>query len=430
MILAGGRGTRLAARFGDIPKPLVPVAGRPVLEHQLASLRASGIHDVTLVVGHLAGHIVEHFGRGERHGMRIDYHLEDRPLGTAGALGSLRDDLGGPTVVMYGDVMLDMDFTALLDFHAGHGGAVTLVAHPNDHPYDSDVLVLDSQDRVTGLLPKREPRAGWYANRVNAGVFVLEPRALAGLVPGRAADLERDVVRPAIPHRTVYAYLTAEYLKDMGTPERHAQVSAAAEAGLIAARHRARPQRAVFFDRDGTLNEYAGLLHDIDELRLAGGAAEAVAAVNHAGWLAVVVTNQPVVARGLCTAVELAAIHAKLETLLGERNAYVDAIYACPHHPDRGYPGEVTELKVACACRKPGTALIDRAAARHHIDLSSSYLVGDGSCDVQAGRAAGMRTVLLDTGEGGRDGRCPGAEPDLRASTVSDAVAMILKGAE
>jgi D,D-heptose 1,7-bisphosphate phosphatase len=428
VILAGGRGTRLAARFGDLPKPLVPVAGRPVLEHQIASLRAGGIRDVTLVVGHLADRIVGHFGDGAGHGVRITYHREERPLGTAGALGLLRGDLDERTVVLYGDVVLDMDFAELLAFHGGHGGAVTVVAHPNDHPYDSDILVLDGEDRVTGLLPKNEPRTTWYANRVNAGVFVLGPRALARLTPGAPADLERDVVVPAVGHGQVHAYRTAEYLKDMGTPDRHAQVEAAARAGLLGARHRGRPQRAVFFDRDGTLNQHTGLLHDIDDLRLIDGAAQAVAAVNHAGWLAVVVTNQPVVARGLCSTAELAAIHAKLETLLGERNAYLDDIYACPHHPDGGYPGEVTELKVACACRKPGTALLQRAAARHHIDLSSSYLVGDGTCDVQAGRAAGTRTVLLDTGEGGRDGRCPGAEPDLRAPDVAAAVATILKG--
>ncbi|BCB91938.1 D,D-heptose 1,7-bisphosphate phosphatase [Phytohabitans suffuscus] len=131
----------------------------------------------------------------------------------------------------------------------------------------------------------------------------------------------------------------------------------------------------------------------------------ALAALNDSDRLTIVVTNQPVVARGLCSLAGLDEIHRKLETELGGRGVYLDDLFFCPHHPDAGFPGEDPLYKVPCACRKPGTALIEEAAGRYHIDLSASWFIGDTTVDVQTGRNAGTRTILLRTGEAGRDAK-------------------------
>lgn len=133
----------------------------------------------------------------------------------------------------------------------------------------------------------------------------------------------------------------------------------------------------------------------IDEFELLDGAAEAIKKINALGYLAVVVTNQPVIARGEVSVEELEEIHKKMETLLGQEGAYLDAIYYCPHHPHKGYEGELPELKIDCGCRKPKPGMLIKAAEEFHIDLEASWMIGDGENDIKAGKAAGCHTVLI-----------------------------------
>ncbi|MBQ9801594.1 MAG: HAD family hydrolase, partial [Clostridia bacterium] len=179
------------------------------------------------------------------------------------------------------------------------------------------------------------------------------------------------------------------------------------QAGIPAAKNLAGKQKAVFLDRDGTLNRYVGFLRHIDEFELLHGVGEAVRRINASGYLAVVVTNQPVIARGEVTVPQLDEIHRKLETLLGAEGAYLDALYYCPHHPHKGYEGEVPELKIDCSCRKPKPGMLLTAAEELNIDLSASFMVGDGENDILAGRAAGCRTVLIGDGAFGQDVTVP-----------------------
>jgi len=154
-------------------------------------------------------------------------------------------------------------------------------------------------------------------------------------------------------------------------------------------------QKAIFLDRDGTINKYVGFLRNIDEFELLDGVAAAIRKINESGYLAIVVTNQPVIARGEVSFEELNEIHNKMETLLGKEGAYLDAIYYCPHHPHKGYEGERPELKMDCACRKPKPGMLFKAAEDFNIDLSQSWMIGDGENDIKAGINAGCKTILL-----------------------------------
>ena len=124
------------------------------------------------------------------------------------------------------------------------------------------------------------------------------------------------------------------------------------------------------------------------------GAAEAIKLINQSDFLAVVVTNQPVIARNLCSIEELEYIHATLETMLGKQGAYVNAIYYCPHHPDKGYPEERPEYKIDCDCRKPKPGMLLQAAKDWNIDLANSYMIGDTDRDLQAGQNAGCKQSI------------------------------------
>lgn len=398
VIMAGGKGTRISSISADIPKPMIRVEGKPVLQYQIEWLVRQGIADIILSIGHLGQVIRDYFGDGSQLGARITYYQETAPLGSGGALTALRQQLTEPFLLINGDIIFDIDLGRLLDFHSAHNALATLAAHPNSHPYDSGLLFTDGECRVTSWLHKEDPRTV-YHNRVNAGVHVLSPEVLSPFDTVRPLDLDRDILKPLVPSGRLYAYDTPEYIHDMGTPERYRQVCEDVAKGRVGAKNLFQPQRAVFLDRDGTLNVYKGFLRTAEELELLPGVAEAIRAINASGYLAVVVTNQPVIARGECTWEELEQIHNTLETLLGKEGAYLDAIYVCPHHPDRGFEGERPEYKIVCDCRKPKPGLLLQAAEKYHIDRASSWMVGDSACDVKAGQAAGCHTALIGNPE-------------------------------
>lgn len=427
VILAGGLGTRLRDLGLGVPKSLVPVAGKPLLEYQLESLRRGGIVRVILVTGHLGEQIRDHCADGSRFGLRIEYFHETEPLGTAGCFGALRDTLPAQFFVLYGDVLLDVDFHRFAEFHRGHPGRWSLLVHPNDHPADSDLIQLDADGVVTDIIPKNVARIGWYHNLVNAGVFALDRESVGSVRVGGFHDLERDVLALAIPRRQVYGYRSTEYVKDVGTPRRLELVARHVASGMVSARCLRRRQRAVFLDRDGTLNTYVGRVTEPDQLAVTEDAYAALAALNDSDYLAIVVTNQPVVARGECSPHDLEQIHRKLETTLGARSVFVDGLYHCPHHPDRGYPGENPLYKVDCTCRKPAIGLVEKAARAYHIDLSASWFIGDTTVDVQTGRNAGTRTILLRAGVGGADAKYP-ATADFVAGDLKEAIKIALDG--
>ena len=404
VIMAGGKGTRIASVNAEVPKPMIPILGKPILEYQLECLRDQGYDDVILVIGHL-GHVVrDYFGdgsgvspaTGKPFGVRIDYVVETEPLGTAGALFLLKEQLTDDFLLLCGDVIFDIDVDRFYRFHKARGGVATLFTHPNSHPYDSGIIMADKEGRVTNWLHKEDPRE-WYRNRVNAGLHFFSPKVFEqGLFRElKKVDLDREVLKPLIPTGELYVYDSPEYVKDMGTPDRFFAVIEDIRSGKVHAKNLSNPQKCVFLDRDGTLNRYVGFLRNIEELELLPGVAEAVRKINESGYLAIVVTNQPVIARGEVTVEALQEIHNKLETLLGQEGAYVDAIYYCPHHPHKGYEGEIPELKIDCACRKPKAGMLLQAAKDFHIDLAASYMVGDSDNDVQCGINAGCTPILL-----------------------------------
>ncbi len=427
VVLAGGLGTRLAQTLGDRPKPLALVAGRPVLEHQLDLARRCDFTDVRLLIQHRANAIREHFGDGRRCGVSIGYHVEREPLGTAGAVLDALPGLAERFMVLYGDTVLDVDLARFWRRHIEAGADASLLVHPNDHPHDSDLVEIDAAGWIRAFHPHPRPADCYLENLVNAGLYVVEKKALARWSPpAKKQDFAHDLFPQMLAEGArLYGYRSREYVKDMGTPERLARVEADCRSGLVGRLALRNSCTTVFLDRDGTLNVDVGYVSSPDQLVLFEGAGAAVRRLNREGLLAVVVTNQPVVARGECTEAELRRIHAKLETLLGMQGAYLDGLYYCPHHPDRGFPGERAELKIACKCRKPGTALIEEAAADLGIRLDGSWMIGDRTADIKAAQDAGLRAVLVRTGQAGQDGKWP-VRPDYEFFDLADAVDFIV----
>lgn len=395
VIMAGGKGTRISSVAKDIPKPMIKIDGKPVLEHEIECLRKQGFDDIIITVSHLGSVIMDYFGNGEPFGVNIEYFYEKEPLGNAGALLKLRDRLTEDFLLLNADAVFDIDFNRFVEYHNKKGGLVTLFTHPNDHPYDSGLIIADDNGMVMSWLTKDDNRPEYYRNRVNAGLHVISPEALDVDTDSDKVDLDRQILKPLAGTGKMYVYDSPEYVKDMGTPERYESVTEDFMAGIVKNKNLANKQKAVFIDRDGTINRYVGFLRKPEEFELLDGVAEAIKIINKSGYLAIVVTNQPVIARGEVTYRELRDIHDKMETLLGKEGAYVDAVYFCPHHPHKGYAGEIADLKIECECRKPKPGMLIKAAEDFNIDLSGSWMVGDGENDYEAGKAAGCKSIQL-----------------------------------
>lgn len=418
VIMAGGKGTRLQSIANNIPKPMFPVLGKPILEYQVESLKKSGIKEITIIVGHLGQIIKDYFGNGWKWNVSISYITEDNPLGTAGALYYLKDKIDDDFILVFGDLILDIDWNRFMEFHKKREGWITLYGHPNAHPYDSDVIVTDPNGQVLQIESKNKERSFFYHNFVNAGVYCVNPRLLNVITKLQKMDLEKHVIAEQIKKGTVFAYKSTEYVKDMGTPDRWNAVIQDVEQGIVISRNLRNKQKAVFLDRDGTINVLKDFMNSAEDFKLIPNAAAGIRKINASKYLAIVAASQPVI-RGECT---LEQIHMKMETELGRQGAYIDDLFYYPH---KGYETEIAERKIDCDCHKPKIGMLKAAADKYNIDLKNSWYIGDSAIDIQTGINAGMRTILVYTGEAGKDSEYL-VKADYEAEDLQKAIEMML----
>ncbi len=416
IIMAGGKGTRISSVTTDCPKPMIKIDGKPVLEREIDCLRDQGFTDLIITVSHLADNIIDYFGDGTKFNVNIEYYIEPLPLGNGGALLKLRHRLNSDFLLLNADALFEIDIQRFVQFHKKKESYATLFTHPNNHPYDSGLIIANEKKEVEQWLTKEDCRPQWYKNRVNAGFHIINPLILDMIdikpdIVGTKTkdgnivkvDLDRQILKPLCGSGKMFCYDSPEYIKDMGTPERYESVINDFMRGRIKEKSLKYKQKAIFLDRDGTINKFVPFLKNIEKFQLLPGVIEAIKRINESGYLAIVVSNQPVIARGEVSFKQLQEIHNKMETLLGVGGAFVDAIYFCPHHPHKGYVGEISELKIDCECRKPKPGMLMQAAIDFNIDLSQSWLIGDSEIDIKAGKAASCKTGLIGYENFGQD---------------------------
>ncbi len=404
VILCGGLGTRLRSILPDKPKILASFDKRMLLEIILEGLEKQGFKKVILCTGYLGGKIKSWVKKSYKGSLIIKLSEEKEFQGTATALKKAADKIKSDLFfVINGDQLYDINYGKMLDRHLRDKPIATLAVHSNDHPHDCDLIITDGNNRIRQLLPKDRPPDNDYPNLVNAGIRICSRKVLSILSSWEKtpSDLDKDVLAQVITNgQPISAYRTSEYIKDIGTPEQYYKACRYHRNGLVALKNLNRPQKAIFLDRDGTINicRKDSFIISPAQLQLIPGVPSAIARINESPYLAICVTNQAGIARGLYSEETLRKIHSRMETLLGRENAYLDRIYFCPHHPESGFRGEIKKYKVKCNCRKPAPGMILQAQKEYNIDLSQSWMIGDDIRDIQLGQTAGVKTILVKTG--------------------------------
>jgi len=410
VILAGGRGKRLGKISKIIPKALIKIGDKSILEHQILLLKRYGIKRIWILSGYLSHKIKEYIQDGKKWGVSIHHLQEDNPLGTAGALKNLEGKVREDFLVLSGDLICDFDIKNFIGFHKRHRTSLaSIIVHSNNHPFDSDLVEIDEDSKVTHFFlrkNKTQPRTLQFRNLANASIYILKPEIFKYIKGGKKSDIEKDLF-PLVLKRggQLYAYKTAEYIKDVGTITRLKIISKDFLSKKVAKFNRRYRRKAIFMDRDGVINYEVDKLTSATDFKMFPFATHAIKKINSSDYLAIIITNQPMVAKGLLKDKDLDRIHKQLEAILGLSGAKLDAIYYCPHHPERGFSGEIPQLKIKCNCRKPKIGLIKRAVKEFNIDLSHSFFIGDSTVDVKTAQNAGIRFIGVKTGYGLKDSK-------------------------
>jgi histidinol-phosphate phosphatase family protein len=410
VILAGGKGTRSAdptkAKLGQ------EIDGVPLLQWHLRLLEPSEITEAIVVAGHLGDQVSELANRVDHHGTELRVIHEGEQKGTVAALAlAAQHSEHDEFLVILGDILMSLPIDQFIDEWRASGTNVAVVVHPSTHPHDSDAA-FPSHDGAVIVVPKSEPR-DHIPNMSSAGLFAITRSGLAQYQGLR--DFGSDVLSAAAEEGDLFAFISSHYLKDTGTPERLSATQDDVARGAFVRRGQLTPRPALFLDRDGVINPDEPEYYSPDNYKLLPGVAEEIREANRRGVPTIVVTNQPAIAKGFMTFEDHQRIRARMDRLLGEHGAFVDDYLFCPHHPDAGFDGEKSELKVVCDCRKPASGMASQARSRHGIDLSGSVMVGDTDRDRGFASRAGMCFIHVA-------GDCDGADGEDCYPQAADAI--------
>lgn len=428
VILVGGKGTRLKNLLKGKPKPLVPILGIPLLEYQVNTLIDNGVETIYFLADYKS-ELIEQFI--ETRFPTLQYLIlkdGDKPLGNGGALLKHIEELPSQFFLLYGDTFFDIDLLSLSEFHSKNKSELTLFTHPNSHPHDSDLIILGERNNIKKVQPYPHPSDFFSSNLVNAALYAVNKSCLIELrvKEDEPYDFAKDIIPILIENsKKIYSYKSKEYIKDCGTPERLLKVEQDIKSGKVFSLRKKQKTPTIFLDRDGTLIENVPHLNSISQIKFIPNTHRAVQMLNDAGFLSVLITNQPVIARGELSIEGLKQIHEFIEWELGKSGAYLDSIKYCPHHPEKGFEGEIKELKIECNCRKPKTGLFEQTDDELNIDRSKSWMIGDSTADIEAGKVFGVKTILLNTGFAGNDMKYF-AESDFQMDNLPTAIDFIL----
>jgi D-glycero-D-manno-heptose 1,7-bisphosphate phosphatase len=373
VILAGGKGLRLLSLTQDRPKPMIVIHGRPFLEYLFDILKSNGIEEVVFLLGYLHEKITEYVGDGSRFGIRVRYSVGDVEDGTGTRIRNAKALLDSRFLLLYCDNYLRHDLGKLYDFHLEHRVPATVTVYSNKYGITKNNIAVDAEGYVRKYDRSRlDPNL----NGVELGFFVLE-KDIVHRMPEGNFYFEEEMLPKLIAEKQLAGFMVDTLYYSISTPERV----------KLTERFLDPTRKYVFLDRDGVINTRmppGDYVKSWSEFSFLPGAKEAMKLLTEYGYEIYVISNQAGIGRGMMKEGTLWEIHNNMERELAQAGAKITAMYYCPHKTEDN-----------CECRKPKPGMLFKAAIEHQIDLPRATFIGDDERDIEAGRAAGAKTMLL-----------------------------------
>jgi len=405
IILCAGKGERLRPLTENIPKPMISIDNKPVLEYLIKLCKKHNIDEIAINTSYLPEKIKDYFGNGEKWNVKIRYSFEPELLGTSGALNNFREFLNTeePFFVIYGDQVTDIDLTKLMQYHKQKAGIATTAVRKKPVSKPPASLIFTNEDsKVTKIIEKpsdelfKQLCKDFYLS--NSGIYICEPEILK-FIPEGFSDFAYDIFPKLIEQgKQIFTFMMDEYyFRGVDNIDKYELCRNEIESGKVRLNfiyEKTGKNKAIFLDKDGTINENIyevdGRLMspaNVNQIKILDYAKEGIDEMKKLGFKIIIITNQPGLAFGYIDPVKFQEIIEYSKKELG-----IDGFYYCPHHPSQG---KVSKFIKECKCRKPHPTLIQEAAKEFNIDISKSYMVGDSLSDVKTGQKAGVKKTFL-----------------------------------
>jgi histidinol-phosphate phosphatase family protein len=372
VILAGGQGTRLRPLTDTIPKPMILLNGKPFLEYLIELLKENGISEIVLLLGYLPEKVTEYFGDGSRFGVQIRYSITDVSDETGTRIKKAETLLQHDFLLMYCDNYLPFNLRKLLEFHERQKTMASVTVYTNKDRITKNNVFVDDKGHVITYDRTRQAKD---LNGVDVGFFILN-KEIFDWMPKENFSFQDVIVPKLIAQHQLSGYLIDNRYYSIGSLER-----------LPLTEQFLKPKKVIFLDRDGVINKKppkAEYIKNWAEFEFLPGAIDAITLLTQQGYQIYLISNQAGIARGVMTKQDLDIIHENLQKELLSHGAHITGIYYCPH----GWNDN-------CDCRKPKPGMLLQAAREHHLDLTKTYFIGDDERDIEAGEAAGCKTVQV-----------------------------------
>ena len=394
-IIAGGEGKRFRS-VSRIPKIFAKIENTRLINIILKNLKKYKIKNVKFFVGKDEYHFKKFLNFNNKN-YNFKIIEEENLLGTAGCFSKIeKKTLKNNLLIIFGDLLFEIDLKKIYDFHKFNKSDVTILSHPSDHLFDSDIVDVNNLNRVNKIYFKPHRNNLISKNLTMAGIFIIKKKLLKYIPSNKKFDFSKNFLNICLKKKyKVFSYQSREYCKDLGTPSRFKKVLKDFKSKKLNKYKFTNKMRAIFLDRDGVINVDQGPLKYSDPLNFLPNTLKALKIMRKLDYLIILITNQSAVAKGFLSLNKLEQSFKALETYLSKKNFYFDGIYYCPHHPETGYKNENKKYKVTCTCRKPKPGMLFKARKDFNIDLKKSYFIGDTLRDYKAAKSARVKSIIV-----------------------------------
>ncbi len=396
VVLVGGKGSRVASLLNGKSKPELNITkNKKIIDFQLDKL--TKYNKKIFFLSNYRFQTLKKYLK-KKYSKFLNYEIieETNELGTAGALKILEKKKFENFLIIDGDLLFNVDFKKFLSSHQKNKSDCTLLIHPNNHPYDSDAVEIDKNNKVTKIYKKNDK---FKPNNCLSGIKIIKKNCLKFIELNKSQDFTKDFLPKIFKHKKkIYGYETREYIKDIGTPDRIIQAKFEIKTKKYKNGSLKKTLPAIFIDKDGVINKLNKKKHYQSVKNIIPGSIKALKLINNSKFLSVMITNQPAIAKGIISEKKFKNDLKFLTSKLGKKNVFLDKIYYCPHHPEKGYKNEIHHLKINCKCRKPKNGLFLKAIKELNIDVKNSFMIGDQFSDFLASKKTNLRFVGVNFG--------------------------------